>query len=184
MLEAAREKGLEGIIAKQAQSRYISKRSTDWIKLKVTTQQDFIICGYILGEREPFGSLVLGYHKGKKLVYAGNVGSGFNQQTLKSSYEKMEPLVTKKPTLSDVPSEIGAVTWVKPDLVCVVKFNAWTADERLRAPVFIGLRMDGNPDEVVRETAETATAEAKIKPSHEVRKSVCLCCPRRPPNRV
>ncbi len=163
LLEAAREKGLEGIIAKQAQSRYISKRSTDWIKLKVTTQQDFIICGYILGEREPFGSLVLGYHKGKKLVYAGNVGSGFNQQTLKSTYEKMEPLVTKKPVLSDVPKEIGAVTWVKPELVCVVKFNAWTADERLRAPVFIGLRMDGNPDEVVRETAETATAEAKIK---------------------
>ncbi len=96
LLDAAREKGLEGIIAKQAQSRYTSKRSTDWIKLKVTTQQDFIICGYILGEREPFGSLVLGYHKGKKLVYAGNVGSGFNQQTLKSSYEKMEPLVTKK----------------------------------------------------------------------------------------
>ena len=85
LLEAVREKGLEGIIAKQAQSRYKSKRSTDWIKIKVTTQQDFVICGYILGEREPFGSLVLGYYKGKKLVYAGNVGSGFTQQSLKSS---------------------------------------------------------------------------------------------------
>ncbi len=167
LLDAAREKGLEGIIAKQAQSRYVSKRSGDWIKLKVTTQQDFIICGYILGEREPFGSLVLGYHKGNKLVYAGNVGSGFDQQTLKSTYEKIKPLVTKKPVLSDVPREIGAVTWVKPELVCVVKFNAWTADERLRAPVFLGLRMDGNPDEVVRETAEVVSTPVKANTQTE-----------------
>jgi bifunctional non-homologous end joining protein LigD len=161
LLDAAREKGLEGIIAKQAQSRYVSKRTSDWVKLKVTAQQDFIICGYIQGEREYFGSLVLGYHKGKKLVYAGNVGSGFTQQTLKSTYEKIEALVTKKATLSDVPREVGSVTWVKPELVCVVKFNAWTADERLRAPVFQGMRMDGNPDDVVRETAEVDGNESE-----------------------
>jgi len=111
LLDAAREKGLEGSLPSRRRVATHPSAGTDWIKLKVTTQQDFIICGYILGEREPFGALVLGYHKGKKLVYAGNVGSGFTQQTLKTTYEKIEPLVTKKPTLSDVPREIGTVTW-------------------------------------------------------------------------
>src|SRR5258707_15400983 len=111
LLDAVRAKGLEGIIAKQAQSRYESKRSSSWIKIKVTTQQDFIVCGYILGEREPFGALVLGYYKDKKLIYAGNVGSGFTQQSLKAVGEKIKPLITKKAILSDLPREIGQVTW-------------------------------------------------------------------------
>jgi bifunctional non-homologous end joining protein LigD len=152
LLKAVRAKGLEGIIAKQAQSRYESKRSNCWIKIKVTTQQDFVVCGYILGEREPFGSLVLGYYKDKKLAYAGNAGSGFTQQSLKSVFEKIKPLITKKPVLSDVPKDIGEVTWVKPELVCAVKFTSWTKDERLRAPVFMGLRTEVEPEEVVGET--------------------------------
>ena len=152
LLKAVRAKGLEGILAKQAQSKYESRRSTSWIKIKVTTQQDFVVCGYILGEREPFGALVLGYYKDKKLVYAGNVGSGFTQQSLKTVFEKIKPLITKKPTLSDVPKEIGEITWVKPELVCNVKFTSWTHDNRLRAPVFLGLRMEVSPEEVVRET--------------------------------
>jgi bifunctional non-homologous end joining protein LigD len=155
LLQAVRAKGLEGIIAKQAQSQYESKRSGSWIKIKVTTQQDFVVCGYILGEREPFGSLVLGYYKDKKLVYAGNAGSGFTQQSLKSVFEKIKPLITKKPVLSDVPKDIGEVTWVKPELVCVVKFTSWTNDDRLRAPVFMGLRTEVAPEEVVRETGLT-----------------------------
>jgi bifunctional non-homologous end joining protein LigD len=155
LLQAVRAKGLEGIIAKQAQSQYESKRSGSWIKIKVTTQQDFVVCGYILGEREPFGSLALGYYKDKKLVYAGNAGSGFTQQSLKSVFEKIKPLITKKPVLSDVPKDIGEVTWVKPELVCVVKFTSWTNDDRLRAPVFMGLRTEVAPEEVVRETGLT-----------------------------
>jgi len=152
LLDAVRAKGLEGIIAKQAQSRYESKRSNCWIKIKVTTQQDFVVCGYILGEREPFGALVLGYYEDKKLTYAGNVGSGFTQQSLKSVFEKIKPLITKKPVLSDVPKDVGEVTWVKPELVCLVKFTSWTNDDRLRAPVFLGLRTEVAPEEVVRET--------------------------------
>jgi bifunctional non-homologous end joining protein LigD len=152
LLNAVRAKGLEGIIAKQAQSRYESKRSNCWIKIKVTTQQDFIICGYILGEREPFGSLVLGYYKDKKLVYAGNAGSGFTQQSLKAVFEKIKPLITKKAVLGDVPKDVGEVTWIKPELVCVVKFTSWTNDDRLRAPVFMGMRNEVAPEEVVRET--------------------------------
>jgi bifunctional non-homologous end joining protein LigD len=155
LLQAVRAKGLEGIIAKQAQSRYESKRSGNWIKIKVTTQQDFVVCGYIPGEREPFGSLVLGYYKNKNLVYAGNAGSGFTQQSLKSVFEKIKPLITKKPILSDVPKDIGEVTWVKPELVCVVKFTSWTNDDRLRAPVFLGMRTEVEPEEVVRETGLT-----------------------------
>jgi len=164
LLKAVRAKGLEGIIAKQAQSRYESKRSNCWIKIKVTTQQDFVICGYILGEREPFGALVLGYYKDKNLTYAGNVGSGFTQQSLKSVFEKIKPLITKKAVLSDVPREIGEVTWTKPELVCTVKFTSWTRDDRLRAPVFLGMRIEVAPEEVVRETgliAEGTEQESK-----------------------
>jgi bifunctional non-homologous end joining protein LigD len=164
LLKAVRAKGLEGIIAKQAQSRYESKRSASWIKIKVTCQQDFVVCGFILGEREPFGALVLGYFKNKKLVYAGNVGSGFTQQSLKAVGEKIEPLITKKPVLSDVPREIGEVTWIKPELVCAVKFTSWTKDDRLRAPVFLGMRTEVAPEEVVRETgllAEETQQESK-----------------------
>jgi bifunctional non-homologous end joining protein LigD len=156
LLEAVRAQGLEGIIAKQAQSRYEQKRSNCWIKIKVTTQQDFLICGYIEGERDYFGALVLGYYKGSSLVYAGNVGSGFTQQSLKYVFEKIKPLITKKAVLSDVPREIGEVTWAKPELVCVVRFTSWTGDERLRAPVFLGLRNEVEPSEVVRETGLAA----------------------------
>jgi bifunctional non-homologous end joining protein LigD len=161
LLKAVLAQGLEGIIAKQAQSRYESRRSNAWLKIKVTTQQDFIICGYLEGDRDYFGALVLGYHKDGKLVYAGNVGSGFTQQSLKSVFETFKPLITKKPVLTDVPKDVGEVIWVKPELVCTVKFTSWTDDNRLRAPVFLGLRNDVTADEVVRETglaAEVATA--------------------------
>jgi bifunctional non-homologous end joining protein LigD len=156
LLQAVRAKGLEGILAKQAQSKYESKRSGNWIKVKVTSQQDFVICGYILGEREPFGALVLGYYAGRKLVYAGNVGSGFTQQSLKTVFENIKPLITKKSILTDVPKEIGEPTWAKPELVCTVKFTSWTNDNRLRAPVFLGLRNDAVPGEVLRETGLVA----------------------------
>jgi bifunctional non-homologous end joining protein LigD len=167
LLKAVRAKGLEGILAKQAQSRYESKRSGSWIKIKVTCQQDFVVCGYILGEREPFGALVLGYYNDQKLVYAGNVGSGFTQQSLKSVFEKVKPLIAKKLVLSDVPKEVGEVTWVKPQLVCAVKFTSWTKDDRLRAPVFLGLRSEVEPEEVVRETGLVAD-ENVSESSHEV----------------
>lgn len=172
LLDAVRAKGLEGIIAKQAQSRYESKRSNCWIKIKVTAQQDFVVCGYILGEREPFGALVLGYYKDDKLVYAGNVGSGFTQQSLKAVFEKIKPIIIKKAVLDNVPREIGEVTWCKPELVCTVRFTSWTADDRLRAPVFLGLRNEVEPTEVVRETgllpeqvsATTSSREALLAP--------------------
>jgi bifunctional non-homologous end joining protein LigD len=168
LLQAVRAQGLEGIIAKQAQSRYESRRSNAWLKIKVTAQQDFVVCGHIEGERDYFGALVLGYYKDKELVYAGNVGSGFTQQSLKAVFEKIEPLIVKKPVLSDVPKEIGQVTWAKPELVCTVKFTSWTGDNRLRAPVFLGLRNDVSAAEVVRETGLTAEDAAAAPAERQV----------------
>jgi bifunctional non-homologous end joining protein LigD len=153
LLQAVRAKGMEGILAKQAQSKYESRRTGEWLKIKIAAQQDFVICGFILGEREPFGSLVLAYYQDEKLVYAGNVGSGFTQASLKSVFEKIQPLITSEPVLTDVPKDVGAVIWVKPELVCVVKFNSWTGELRLRAPVFQGLREDATPLDVVREVS-------------------------------
>ncbi|HET6840881.1 MAG TPA: DNA ligase D [Candidatus Angelobacter sp.] len=160
LLQAVKERGLEGIVAKHAGSMYESKRSANWLKIKVTNQGDFVICGFIPGEREYFGALALGYYRDEQLVYSGNVGSGFTQASLKGVYERMKSLITKRPTLSDVPREVGAVTWVKPELVCTVKFDSWTADGRLRAPVFQGLRFDGTPQDCVRETSEQVAASS------------------------
>ncbi len=171
LLQAVREKGLEGIVAKQAFSRYDSKRSRDWVKIKVLNQQDFVICGWVEGERDYFGALALGYYEDGRLTYAGNVGSGFTQESLKSVYEKMQPLVTTRSPLSVVPKDMGVskdkVTWIKPDLVCTVRFNSWTDDIRLRAPVFLGLRADQPAQDCVRETgllAATTPEEVPQRP--------------------
>ncbi|HKE31706.1 MAG TPA: DNA ligase D [Candidatus Angelobacter sp.] len=167
LLDAVREKGLEGIVAKQAYSLYDSRRSREWVKIKVQNQQEFVVCGWIEGERDYFGALALAYYQDGKLVYAGNVGSGFTQETLKSVYEKMKPLVTKKSPLAVVPKDIVKVTWVKPDLVCTVRYTSWTDDIRLRAPVFLGLRADKLPQECVREIGIQASATEEKSPRRE-----------------
>jgi bifunctional non-homologous end joining protein LigD len=156
LLQAVREKGLEGIVAKQAFSKYESKRSRDWVKIKVVSQQDFVVCGWIEGERDYFGALALAYYEDGRLIYAGNVGSGFTQESLKSVFNKLEPLKIASSPLSVVPKDMGAgmgsVTWVKPELIATVRFSSWTDEVRLRAPVFLGLRFDISPEECVRET--------------------------------
>ena len=162
MLEAARATGLEGILAKRAASNYESKRSSDWVKIKIVTQQEFIICGYTAGERDYFSSLVLGLYEQGKLVYVGNVGTGFDQSLLEMIYRRIEPLTTTRSPFAEVPQMARGVTWVRPEVVCEVKFASWTEDGRLRAPVFIGLRPDVEPKECVRETA--TPIEEKSKP--------------------
>jgi bifunctional non-homologous end joining protein LigD len=167
LLEAVREKGLEGIVAKQAYSRYDSKRSRDWVKVKVVNQQDFVICGWLEGERDYFGALVLAYYEDGRLVYAGNVGSGFTQETLKSVYEKLQPIVTSRSPLSVVPKDIGKITWVKPELVCTVRYTSWTDDIRLRAPVFLGMRSDHLPQDCVREIGVQPAPSAERAPRRQ-----------------
>ncbi|HWZ44860.1 MAG TPA: non-homologous end-joining DNA ligase [Candidatus Saccharimonadales bacterium] len=171
LLEAVRERGLEGIVAKQAYSKYESKRCREWVKIKVVNQQDFVICGMIEGEREYFGALALAVVEAGKLVYAGNVGSGFTQESLKAVYEKLKPLITTRSPLPAVPKDVGKVVWLKPELVCTAKFNSWTDDYRLRGPVFLGLREDQSPEECVRETGTAApdplAAKTELLPQNQ-----------------
>jgi len=153
VLEAAREHGLEGIVAKRASSRYESKRSREWVKIKIGNQQEFAIGGFTepQGGREYFGALVLGVYSEGNLRWAGNVGTGFDQKTLAGLHARLQPLVTKKCPFAERPKPDRGITWVKPELICQVKFANWTPDNRLRAPVFLGLRDDVTPRQVVRE---------------------------------
>jgi bifunctional non-homologous end joining protein LigD len=159
MLAAAKETGLEGIMAKRANSCYEPRRSSEWLKLKITAEQDFVICGLTAGEREYFGSLALGAYDHGKLTYVGNVGTGFDQKLMAAIYQKLEPLITSKSPFTPAPRMLHKPTWVKPELVCEVKFANWTEDGRLRAPVFQGLRPDVEPRECVRDEAEEMPPE-------------------------
>src|SRR5581483_4114792 len=153
--------GLEGIVAKHARSCYESRRSHDWLKLKVNLQQEFIICGFTEGERDHFGALVLGVYDEGTLVWVGNVGTGFDQKMLADLRRRLDPLELPKPLFAVRPQIPGKVTWVRPELVCMVKFQNWTPDNRLRAPVFLGLRLDVDPQDVTREDGESEREEVR-----------------------
>jgi bifunctional non-homologous end joining protein LigD len=161
LMEAARQNGLEGIVAKRALSRYEPRRSRDWVKIKVVNQQEFVICGWIEGERQPFGSLALACYESGKLKYVGNIGSGFTQEMLEMVYKKLKPLATSRSPLAEVPADVKKVHWLKPELVCAVRYNSWTPDGRLRAPVFQGLRLDVAAKDCVLEGDSKATVEAE-----------------------
>jgi bifunctional non-homologous end joining protein LigD len=162
LTEFTRERGLEGVMAKRASSPYESRRSGDWLKVKVVSQQDFVIGGWTEGERDGFGSLVLGYYDHGKLKWAGNVGSGFTEESIRNVRRLLKPLETRKSPFAEAPEMVRGVTWVKPRLACTVKFSSWTHDDHLRAPVFLGIRPDLTPAEmanVVRESAAQAEPE-------------------------
>jgi bifunctional non-homologous end joining protein LigD len=153
LLEAARENGLEGIIAKHATSSYESRRSHEWLKIKINSEQEFVIGGFTepQGDRQYFGALVLGVYEDGKLRWVGNVGTGFDQKLLASLHARLTPLIAKKCPFAERPKPDAGMTWVKPELVCQVKYLNWTPDKRLRAPVFVGLRNDTGPGQVSRE---------------------------------
>lgn len=150
MFDAAREMGLEGILAKDRRSAYEGTRSTHWLKVKVLNEQELVIAGFTKGERDYFGALVLGVHEGGKLRHAGQVGTGFDHKMMKAIYDRLEPLIAKTSNLSPKP-KIKDVTWVRPEVVCQVRFLEWTKEGVLRAPVFVGLREDKRPEEASRE---------------------------------
>ncbi len=155
MLEAARAHGLEGIVAKARASKYEGRRSRDWLKVKINTTDEFVIGGFTHGERDYFSSLVLGRYDGEKLVHAGQVGTGFNDKSLKDIYSKLEPLIIKKTPFSGKVKALRDVTWVKPELVAEIKYLEITPDGLLRAPVFIALRTDKDlKDEEYKEYKE------------------------------
>ncbi|TML63620.1 MAG: DNA ligase D [Actinobacteria bacterium] len=169
LLEAAREQGLEGVIAKRADSRYAEgKRTRDWLKIKTHGRQEFIVAGYTKGQGRRagrFGSLVLAVRRGDELVYVGNCGTGFTEEEIDRLLAKLRPLERRDPPFREVPKmpkiRKGDVVWVDPKLVCEVEFAQWTHDGHLRAPVYQGLREDKEPEEVHREEPEQLTDEVR-----------------------
>jgi bifunctional non-homologous end joining protein LigD len=153
----ARERGLEGIVAKDPVSVYeTGKRSMAWRKVKVRAEEEFVIGGYTApaGARAHFGAILVGAFEGDRLRYAGKVGTGFTVATLSDLAGRFRTLARATPPFVDAPRERG-VTWLEPRLVAQVGFMERTGDGRLRHPVFLGLRDDKAPDEV-RWTAQTA----------------------------
>jgi bifunctional non-homologous end joining protein LigD len=138
---------LEGMMAKRAQSKYVQKRSSDWLKVKTVLRQEVVVAGYTQprGTRSHFGSLVCGLYRGDQLYYVAHVGGGFNDKLLASLYRLMQPLKTASSPFVDTPKTNEPVQWLKLKLVAEVKFSEWTADNRLRHPVFVGLREDKAP---------------------------------------
>jgi bifunctional non-homologous end joining protein LigD len=168
MLEAARQAGLEGVIAKRADSFYEERRSSNWVKIKATNRQEFVICGFTHGERAHFSSLVLGMYESGRLVHAGQVGTGFTDKSLADIHARLEPLVTPKSPFAKAPKALRRITWVKPELVCEVKYLEFTPDGQLRAPVFLGLRFDKRPEETARETPEPLAQRTALIPEKPV----------------
>jgi bifunctional non-homologous end joining protein LigD len=165
LLEGACKKGLEGLIGKRADAPYASTRSTSWIKLKCTRRQEFVVAGYTdpKGSRTGFGSLLLGVHDAEgRLVYAGNVGTGFDESLLRSLMAKLEALATDKDPFHERPRSVKG-HWVRPKLIAEVAFTEWTGDGRIRHPVFHGLRADKDPQAITREP-EVHEVDAKKPP--------------------
>jgi bifunctional non-homologous end joining protein LigD len=147
------QKQWEGIIAKNGDSVYVSRRTRDWLKFKCTQEQEFVIGGYTdpRGSRSGLGALLLGYYRGGKLVYAGKVGTGFNRDLLRRLGEKLARLETPISPFAEDGLPRRGLHWVKPKLVAQIRFTEWTAGGKLRHPRFLGLRDDKRPEDVVRE---------------------------------
>ncbi|MBV9682550.1 MAG: hypothetical protein JO046_12215, partial [Solirubrobacterales bacterium] len=144
----------EGLIAKRADSPYVTTRSKDWLKFKCEHGQELVIGGYTepRGSRVEFGALLLGYYRDGALEYAGKVGTGFDTATLHDLGAELRTLERSGSAFAN-PATIKerGVTWVEPRLVAQIGFTEWTRDGRLRHPRFLGLRDDKSAPEVVRE---------------------------------
>jgi DNA ligase D-like protein (predicted ligase) len=161
MLRKACEQGEEGIIAKRADSRYVSARSTDWLKIKCVRRQELVIGGYTApqGSRERLGALLVGYYdhgdaapgSGRALRYAGKVGTGYDRKTLEFLYSRLVPLHRSTSPFAGGPRPAADIQWVTPSLVAEIGFSEWTSAGLLRHPRFLGLRSDKPAGEVRRE---------------------------------
>lgn len=151
--EKACQKGWEGIIAKQAQSRYVQSRSDQWLKFKCVNRQEFVIGGFTdpQGSRPGFGALLVGFYQDNDLLYAGKVGTGFDHETLSQLIKRLSNLEQAEPPFveSDLPKK--SVHWVEPHLVAQIGFEEWTKNGKLRQPRYQGLRQDKDPRQVIKE---------------------------------
>ncbi|MEW2521678.1 non-homologous end-joining DNA ligase [Actinacidiphila alni] len=152
LLDQACGRGWEGLIAKRASGPYEPRRSGAWLKLKCGLGQEFVIGGFTepAGARIGFGALLLGYYEGTRLRYAGKVGTGYDDRTLRELRERLDGLETGRSPFVDTVRE-RAPHWAEPRLVAEVGFSQWTRDGMLRHPRFLGLRDDKRPADVVRE---------------------------------
>jgi bifunctional non-homologous end joining protein LigD len=166
--------GLEGIMAKKGASAYkVATRSLDWLKIKTHKQQEAVIGGFTepRNSRQHFGALLLGIYDGDELVYIGHTGSGFNTVGLENMRARLRPLKTDECPFSVRPKTNAPAHWVKPQLVCEVKFQEWTADGRMRIPIFLGLR-DDKPARSVRRKIERPIKE--VAPGRRAKKAAPL----------
>lgn len=174
MLAAACKMGLEGVIGKRRDSTYTERRSRDWIKLKCAQRQEFVIGGYTdpQGSRTGIGSLLLGvYGKDGELHYAGNVGTGFNDKTLRDLADKLKHLKADESPFATSKAIARKAHWVKPQLVAEVSFGEWTRGGSIRHSVFQGLRKDKKAGEISREVpahVEEETVQSKLPASLKV----------------
>jgi bifunctional non-homologous end joining protein LigD len=173
---AALASGLEGVVGKRKDSRYESgKRSGAWLKVKATQSAEFVIGGYTTGKgsRAPLGAILVGYWDEGTLRYASHVGSGFDTESLGYVQARLDPLRTNSCPFSEKPPVNAPTQWVKPEVVAEVKFQNWTDDGSLRAPVFLRLRDDLDPKEIRgRERAKPAAARTASTEIEEVRQQL------------
>jgi bifunctional non-homologous end joining protein LigD len=154
-LEQACARGWEGLIAKREDAVYRpGKRSDAWLKFKCVREQELVVGGWTdpAGSRQGFGALLVGVYDGERLVYAGKVGTGFDEKLLRSLRERFDGLAVAASPFTGAVREKG-VHWLRPELVAQIGFTEWTRDGRLRNPRYLGLRDDKDPHDVVREEA-------------------------------
>jgi bifunctional non-homologous end joining protein LigD len=167
------QKGLEGMIAKRIDSTYHEgARSTDWLKIKHMLTDEAVIAGYTeaRGGRKYFGALILGSYENGELKYIGHTGTGFNSKTLKEVHDKMQALVTNKNPFAGKVRVNAKVTWIKPKLICNLKYTEVTNEGARRHPVFIGLRTDKSPKEVTGEAPVAKEKDEPVSKSTEMKK--------------
>lgn len=187
MLEAAKQMGLEGIMAKRKDSTYhVGNRTRDWLKIKANKRQEVIIGGYTRNEdsSKPFSSLLVGVMQGGKLHYIGKIGTGFNSKLQKEMLEQFRPLIINKPPFADTPDvnkpsrfrpnpPKATATWLKPKLICEVSYAEITSDGVMRHPSFEGMRNDKNAKDVKLE--EEIPTDAIITPKKSAsKKSIAI----------
>jgi bifunctional non-homologous end joining protein LigD len=180
LLREATRLGLEGIVAKKAGSPYeVGRRSGAWLKCRISSEQEFVIGGYTPpeGSRTHFGALLVGYYAAGGLKYAGKVGTGFDRRKLAELHARFVRLRRATCPFADLPATgrsrygepmnaaaMRRVHWLRPELVCQVRFSEWTEGGHLRQPVFLGLRKDKSATEVVREAPAAGKAAKSGKP--------------------
>jgi bifunctional non-homologous end joining protein LigD len=156
--EEAERRGLEGIMAKRAESAYVSgARTADWLKTKTSKRQEVVIAGFTAPRRTRpfFGALVLAVRENNVWRYIGHVGTGFSHKILEELHDKLVKLKVEKSPFPTKVKDEAVTTWVKPSLVAEVKFAEWTSSGEMRQPVYLGLRADKRAEEVVRERERT-----------------------------